>query len=76
MERAEIGTSPDAWLPPTTRATRRAFSLVQPFRSGFYVGRFPVAVARVDGRIVAFATAMWTTAQKSATSPIDLMRYA
>jgi phosphatidylglycerol lysyltransferase len=38
------------------------------------VSEFPVAVARVDGRIVAFAT-LWTTAQKSAFS-IDLMRYA
>ena len=39
-----------------------------------YVAEFPVAVARVDGRIVAFAT-LWTTAQRSAFS-IDLMRYA
>ena len=39
-----------------------------------YVAEFPVAVARVEGRIVAFAT-LWTTAQKSAFS-IDLMRFA
>jgi len=39
-----------------------------------YVAEFPVAVARVDGRVVAFAT-LWTTAQRGAFS-IDLMRYA
>jgi phosphatidylglycerol lysyltransferase len=39
-----------------------------------YVAEFPVALARVNGRIVAFAT-LWTTAQRTAFS-IDLMRYA
>jgi phosphatidylglycerol lysyltransferase len=39
-----------------------------------YVWHFPIAVVRVDGRAVAFAT-LWTTAQQSAFS-IDLMRYA
>jgi glycosyltransferase 2 family protein len=39
-----------------------------------YVAEFPVAVARVDGRVVAFAT-LWTTAQRGPFS-IDLMRYA
>lgn len=39
-----------------------------------YVAEFPVALARVAGRIVAFAT-LWTTARRSSFS-IDLMRYA
>jgi phosphatidylglycerol lysyltransferase len=39
-----------------------------------YVAEFPVALARVSGRIVAFAT-LWTTARRAAFS-IDLMRYA
>jgi phosphatidylglycerol lysyltransferase len=39
-----------------------------------YVAEFPVALARVDGRVVAFAT-LWTTARRSSFS-IDLMRYA
>src|SRR5690606_39893471 len=38
-----------------------------------YVAEFPVAVVRVDGRIVAFAT-LWTTAGRAAFS-MDLMRY-
>jgi phosphatidylglycerol lysyltransferase len=39
-----------------------------------YVWEFPLAVVRVDGEAVAFAT-LWTTAQRTAFS-IDLMRYA
>ncbi|MDP3660453.1 GNAT family N-acetyltransferase [Phenylobacterium sp.] len=39
-----------------------------------YVAEFPVAVARFEGRIVAFAT-LWTTATLGAFS-MDLMRYA
>jgi phosphatidylglycerol lysyltransferase len=39
-----------------------------------YVGEFPAAVVRVDGRIVAFAT-IWTTPDRSSYS-MDLMRYA
>jgi phosphatidylglycerol lysyltransferase len=39
-----------------------------------YIWRFPVAVARVGGRVMAFAT-LWTTAARTAFS-IDLMRYA
>jgi phosphatidylglycerol lysyltransferase len=39
-----------------------------------YVAEFPVAVARFEGRIAAFAT-LWTTAGRSAFS-MDLMRYA
>ena len=39
-----------------------------------YVAEFPVAVVRVEGRIVAFAT-LWTTAGRT-TFSMDLMRYA
>jgi phosphatidylglycerol lysyltransferase len=39
-----------------------------------YVQEFPVALVRVDGKPVAFAT-LWTTASRSAFS-MDLMRYA
>jgi phosphatidylglycerol lysyltransferase len=39
-----------------------------------YVAEFPVALVRVDGRAVAFAT-LWTTAARNAFS-MDLMRYA
>src|SRR5258707_619003 len=39
-----------------------------------YVQEFPVALVRVDGEPVAFAT-LWTTASRSAFS-MDLMRYA
>jgi phosphatidylglycerol lysyltransferase len=38
-----------------------------------YVAEFPVAVVKVDGRIVAFAT-LWITASKAVFS-MDLMRY-
>ena len=38
-----------------------------------YVGEFPCAVVRVDGRIAAFAT-IWTTNDRSSFS-MDLMRY-
>ncbi|MGH6970732.1 MAG: phosphatidylglycerol lysyltransferase domain-containing protein, partial [Caulobacteraceae bacterium] len=38
-----------------------------------YVGEFPVAVVRAEGRVVAFAS-LWTTASRGAFS-IDLMRY-
>ncbi|MEO8813479.1 MAG: phosphatidylglycerol lysyltransferase domain-containing protein [Caulobacteraceae bacterium] len=39
-----------------------------------YVAEFPVAVVRVGGRAMAFAT-LWTTARRTAFS-IDMMRYA
>ncbi|MFI4950017.1 MAG: GNAT family N-acetyltransferase [Caulobacterales bacterium] len=39
-----------------------------------YVQEFPVALVRVDGKPMAFAT-LWTTARRSAFS-MDLMRYA
>ncbi|HYD46356.1 MAG TPA: bifunctional lysylphosphatidylglycerol flippase/synthetase MprF [Phenylobacterium sp.] len=60
----------DAWL-GMHAGGEKGFSM-----GGFeprYVAEFPVAVVRVDGRIVAFAT-LWTTAGKAAFS-MDLMRY-
>jgi phosphatidylglycerol lysyltransferase len=39
-----------------------------------YIAEFPVAVVRMNGRLVAFAT-LWTTAARSAFS-MDLMRYS
>jgi phosphatidylglycerol lysyltransferase len=39
-----------------------------------YVSEFPIALVRVEGRIVAFAT-LWITAHKAAFS-MDLMRYS
>jgi phosphatidylglycerol lysyltransferase len=61
----------DAWLAHHS-GDEKSFSLGH--FDPAYVAEFPVAVARVGGRVVAFAT-LWTTAQKSAFS-IDLMRYA
>ncbi|MEJ0064722.1 MAG: GNAT family N-acetyltransferase [Caulobacteraceae bacterium] len=67
----ELRTVSDAWLSHQA-GDEKGFSLG--FFDPAYVVEFPVAIARVDGRIVAFAT-LWTTAQRSAFS-IDLMRYA
>jgi len=61
----------DAWLAHHA-GDEKTFSLGH--FAPAYVAEFPVAVARVAGRIVAFAT-LWTTAQRGAFS-IDLMRYA
>jgi glycosyltransferase 2 family protein len=61
----------DAWLAHHS-GDEKTFSLGH--FAPAYVAEFPVAVARVDGRVVAFAT-LWTTAQRGAFS-IDLMRYA
>lgn len=61
----------DAWLAHHAGG-EKSFSL-----GGFapgYVANFPVAVVRVDGRIMAFAT-IWTTPGHTAFS-IDIMRYA
>ncbi|MBV9995661.1 MAG: bifunctional lysylphosphatidylglycerol flippase/synthetase MprF [Caulobacteraceae bacterium] len=61
----------DAWL-ARHAGDEKSFSL-----GGFepaYVAEFPVAVVKVEGRIVAFAT-LWTTARRTAFS-IDLMRYS
>jgi lysylphosphatidylglycerol synthetase-like protein (DUF2156 family) len=67
----ELRSVSDAWLAHHA-GDEKSFSLGH--FDPAYVAEFPVAVARVDGRTVAFAT-LWTTAQKSAFS-IDLMRYA
>lgn len=81
FEVAPVGLSPcrfeelkavsDQWLAHHAGG-EKTFSL-----GGFepaYIAEFPIAVVRVDGRVVAFAT-LWTTAQRTAFS-IDLMRYA
>jgi phosphatidylglycerol lysyltransferase len=68
---AELKCVSDAWLEHHAGGDK-SFSM-----GGFsprYVGEFPSAVVRVDGRIVAFAT-VWTTADRSSFS-MDLMRYA
>ena len=67
----ELRTVSDAWLAHHA-GDEKGFSLG--FFDPAYVVEFPVAVARVDGRIVAFAT-LWTTAQRGPFS-IDLMRYS
>jgi lysylphosphatidylglycerol synthetase-like protein (DUF2156 family) len=67
----ELKSVSDAWLEHHSGGDK-SFSM-----GGFaprYVGEFPAAVVRVDGRIVAFAT-VWTTADCSSFS-MDLMRYA
>ncbi|HEX4199084.1 MAG TPA: bifunctional lysylphosphatidylglycerol flippase/synthetase MprF [Caulobacteraceae bacterium] len=68
---AELKCVSDGWL-ENHAGGDKSFSM-----GGFsprYVGEFPSAVVRVDGRIVAFAT-IWTTAERSSFS-MDLMRYA
>ena len=67
----ELRTVSDAWLAHHA-GDEKGFSLG--FFDPAYVVEFPVAVARVGGRIVAFAT-LWTTALRGPFS-IDLMRYA
>ncbi|WP_293676262.1 phosphatidylglycerol lysyltransferase domain-containing protein [uncultured Phenylobacterium sp.] len=66
----ELKRISDAWL-ETHAGGEKGFSL-----GGFserYVGEFPVALVRWEGRIIAFAT-LWTVASRSAFS-IDLMRF-
>jgi lysylphosphatidylglycerol synthetase-like protein (DUF2156 family) len=67
----ELRDVSDAWLAHHS-GDEKTFSLGH--FDPAYVAEFPVAVARVGGRIVAFAT-LWTTARRGAFS-IDLMRYA
>ena len=67
----ELKLISDAWLAHHS-GDEKTFSLGD--FDPAYVAEFPVAVARVDGHIVAFAT-LWTTAHRGAFS-IDLMRYA
>ena len=69
-EIAALRAISDHWL-ANHAGGDKAFSM-----GGFearYVGEFPCAVVRVDGRIVAFAT-IWTTNDRSSFS-MDLMRY-
>jgi phosphatidylglycerol lysyltransferase len=61
----------DAWL--AARNTREKGFSLGAFRDD-YIRRTPVAVARVDGRIVAFANVLAGSEQEELT--IDLMRYA
>ncbi|HZZ86923.1 MAG TPA: GNAT family N-acetyltransferase [Caulobacteraceae bacterium] len=68
---AELKAISDAWLAHHSGG-EKTFSLGR--FDPAYVAEFPLAVARVDGRIVAFAS-LWTTADRGAFS-IDLMRYA
>jgi phosphatidylglycerol lysyltransferase len=66
----ELKAVSDAWLKHQAGG-EKAFSL-----GGFvprYVAEFPVAVVRIDGRVVAFAT-LWPTASGRSFS-MDLMRY-
>ena len=67
----ELKRLSDAWLAHHS-GDEKTFSLGH--FDPAYVAEFPVAVARVEGAVVAFAT-LWTTAQRGAFS-IDLMRYA
>ena len=67
----ELAAISDAWLAHHAGG-EKGFSMGG-FHPG-YVAEFPVAVARQDGRIVAFAT-LWTTAARTSFS-MDLMRYA
>lgn len=67
----DLAAISDAWLAHHAGGDK-GFSMGG-FHPG-YVAEFPVAVARWEGRIVAFAT-LWPTAAKTAFST-DLMRYA
>jgi lysylphosphatidylglycerol synthetase-like protein (DUF2156 family) len=67
----ELRTISDDWL-GAHAGGEKGFSM-----GGFhkpYVSAFPVAVVRLSGRIVAFAS-IWTTAART-TFSVDLMRYA
>ncbi len=66
----ELRAVSEAWL--REKSTReKGFSLGRFDRA--YVARFPTALVREGGRIVAFAT-VWTTARKTELS-VDLMRH-
>jgi phosphatidylglycerol lysyltransferase len=67
----ELRRVSDAWLERQS-GDEKTFSLG--LFNPAYVAEFPVAIVRIGGRIVAFAT-LWTTAARGAFS-IDLMRYA
>ena len=66
----DLAALSDSWL-ETQSGGEKGFSM-----GGFkaaYIQEFPVAVARFEGRIVAFAS-LWVTADRSAYS-VDLMRH-
>lgn len=68
---AELTEISDDWL-ARHAGGEKAFSM-----GGFspsYMHEFPVALVRIDGRPMAFAT-LWTTAERGSFS-MDLMRYA
>jgi lysylphosphatidylglycerol synthetase-like protein (DUF2156 family) len=67
----ELAAISDDWLAGQSGG-EKGFSM-----GGFspaYLAEFPVAVARFEGRVVAFAS-LWTTASRGAYS-VDLMRHA
>ena len=67
----DLAAVSDAWLAHQSGG-EKGFSM-----GGFspgYLAEFPVAVARFEGRVVAFAS-LWTTAARGAYS-VDLMRHA
>jgi phosphatidylglycerol lysyltransferase len=66
----ELRVISDAWL-ENKRSREKAFSLG--FFDNAYVARFPVAIVRRDGRIIAFAS-IWNSGQ-SEELEVDLMRY-
>jgi phosphatidylglycerol lysyltransferase len=66
----ELAAISDAWL-ADKRTREKGFSLGAFTRE--YVARFPIAVARRDGRIVAFAN-VWRGAEREELS-VDLMRH-
>lgn len=67
----ELRRVSDAWL-AEKKTREKSFSLG--FFAPEYVARFPVAVVRKEGRIVAFAN-LWTSGGKEELS-VDLMRHA
>jgi phosphatidylglycerol lysyltransferase len=67
----ELAAISDSWL-ANHAGDDKAFTMGGFLRS--YVAEFPIAVARQEGRLVAFAT-LWTTANHN-TFSMDLMRYS
>ena len=66
----ELRAISDSWL-ADKRTREKGFSLG--FFSEEYVGRFPIAVVKREGRIVAFSN-VWTSAENAELS-VDLMRH-
>lgn len=67
---AELKEISDAWL-ADKKTKEKGFSLG--FFDADYLARFPLALVRHEGRILAFAN-VWASGQQSETS-VDLMRY-